>query len=85
MQCNLGNIYSTDGRFLTADLDSKTLTELGIRSGDKLRVRSTASMKIFVRLMMKNENAVSEQDPKIIPGNTFEVFIPPENTVGELK
>ena len=49
-------IFSPTGHLLANELDGQRLKDLGINSGDRLRVRSSYRMVIFVKLMMPNTN-----------------------------
>ena len=54
MQAEMTEMFSPNGQLLTIELDGQRLKDLGINSGDRLRVRSSYRMVIFVKLLMPN-------------------------------
>ena len=60
-------IFSPNGQLLTIELDGQRLKDLGISGGDRLRVRSSYRMVIFVKLMMPNTDRQTDQDPMYLP------------------
>ena len=75
-----------DNLLLTQERDSMLIKDIGIQSGDRLRVRSSYRMTIFLKILVPNPDRQSEQESNYISDPlVMEFVVRAEDEVGELK